>query len=162
MTSDFTTTGNTSHSTVITGLLNGASYTYYIRCIDSSNNPNISDYSISFSVSSPAIVSSSGGSYSGGGGSAYVAPVPIATTTATITATTTCKTMMYPVIIKQLSQGMTGNDVVLLQRILALEGFFMANSTSGTYGSQTTSAVSSFQKKYGIVSSGTPANYRLR
>ena len=63
---------------------------------------------------------------------------------------------MYPVITKQLSLGMTGNDVVLLQKILTLERFFTTNSTSGTYGPQTTVAVSSFQKKNNIVISGTP------
>jgi len=152
MTSDFTTAGNISHSTTITGLSNGSSYTYYVRCIDTSNNPNTSDYPISFSISSPA--SSGGGSYSSGGGSAYFAPVPVvATTTAT---TTTCKTLMYPIITKQLSLGMTGNDVVVLQKILALERFFTTSSTSGTYGPQTAAAVSSFQKKNNIVISGTP------
>ena len=156
MTGNFTTTGNTSHSTTIAGLSNGSSYTYYVRCIDTSNNPNTSDYPISFSISSPAASGGGGGSYSSGGGSAYVAPVSVATTTATTTATSTCKTLMFPVITRQLSIGMTGNDVILLQKILALEKLFTTSSTSGTYGPQTTVAVSSFQKKNNIVMSGTP------
>lgn len=93
-------------------------------------------------------------SYSSGvSGSFYVAPKIIATTT---TATTTCTTLMYPIITKQLSLGMTGNDVMLLQKILALEQFFTTSSTSGIYGAQTMVAVSSFQKKNNIVISGTP------
>ena len=50
----FTTTGGTSHSSTVTGLTNGSSYTYYVRCSDTSNNANTSDYSISFSVAQPA------------------------------------------------------------------------------------------------------------
>jgi hypothetical protein len=153
MTGNFTTTGNTSHSTLVTGLSNGTSYTYYVRCIDTSNNPNTSDYPISFSISSPASSGGGGGSYSSGGGSAYIPPVPIATTT----ATTTCASVMYPIITKQLSLGMTGNDIVLLQKILSLERLFTASSTSGTYGPQTMAGVSSFQKKNNIVIYGTPS-----
>ncbi len=46
----FTTTGTTSHSSSISGLSNGTSYTYYVKCQDSSSNTNASDYTISFSV----------------------------------------------------------------------------------------------------------------
>jgi hypothetical protein len=54
MTGTFTTTGGTSHSKAITGLTNGSSYTYYVRCIDASGNANTSDFTISFSVASPS------------------------------------------------------------------------------------------------------------
>ncbi|OHA29600.1 MAG: hypothetical protein A3G52_00705 [Candidatus Taylorbacteria bacterium RIFCSPLOWO2_12_FULL_43_20] len=57
----FSTTGNTSHSTTVTGLTDGSSYTYYVRCQDSVGNQNTSDYSVSFSVSS------AGGGDDGGG-----------------------------------------------------------------------------------------------
>ncbi len=50
MAKTFTTTGGTSHSTTITGLSDGNSYTYYVRCEDSANNANATDYKISFSV----------------------------------------------------------------------------------------------------------------
>lgn len=50
----FTSTGSTSHSTQITGLTNGQSYTYRVRCQDSAGNPNTSDLNITFSVSAPA------------------------------------------------------------------------------------------------------------
>jgi subtilisin family serine protease len=49
----FSTTGNTLHSTLITGLSGGNTYTYYVRCLDSSSNANTTDYAISFSVTPP-------------------------------------------------------------------------------------------------------------
>ncbi|HHD92288.1 MAG TPA: hypothetical protein ENL06_01520, partial [Candidatus Portnoybacteria bacterium] len=49
----FTTTGGTTHSTTITGLTNGGSYTYYVRCQDTSGNANTTDYPISFSIANP-------------------------------------------------------------------------------------------------------------
>ncbi len=50
MTGTFTTTGATSHSTLVTGLTNEQSYTYYVRCQDGAANANGSDYLISFSI----------------------------------------------------------------------------------------------------------------
>ena len=52
MSNTFSTTGGTSHSTTISGLSNGGSYTRYVRCIDGSSNANTSDYSISWTVAS--------------------------------------------------------------------------------------------------------------
>jgi hypothetical protein len=46
----FTTTGGSAHSTLVSGLFNGASYSYFVRCIDTTNNANADDYEISFSV----------------------------------------------------------------------------------------------------------------
>jgi hypothetical protein len=46
----FSSTGGLSHSTLVTGLSNGQSYNYYVRCRDSSGNINTSDYIISFVV----------------------------------------------------------------------------------------------------------------
>jgi hypothetical protein len=53
MTNTFSTTGGTSHSSTVTGLANGTSYNYYIRCQDKASTPNANtdDYPISFSVS---------------------------------------------------------------------------------------------------------------
>jgi len=59
MTNTFSTTGSTSHSTAVTGLANGQAYSYYVKCQDSSGNPNTSDYAISFSVASAAVTYSS-------------------------------------------------------------------------------------------------------
>ncbi|MEQ1499820.1 MAG: dockerin type I domain-containing protein [Parcubacteria group bacterium] len=53
MTSTFTTTGSTSHSQSLTGLTSGSTYTRYVRCQDSSSNPNTTDYAITFSIASP-------------------------------------------------------------------------------------------------------------
>ncbi|MFA6435858.1 MAG: Ig-like domain-containing protein, partial [Candidatus Gracilibacteria bacterium] len=59
MTDNFLTTGGTSHSVTISGLSNGQSYNYYVRCQDDADNANSDNYTISFSVTS---------SPSGGGG----------------------------------------------------------------------------------------------
>jgi hypothetical protein len=52
MTNTFSTTGGTTHSSTITGLSNGNTYNYYIRCQDTAGNANTDDYAVSFSVSS--------------------------------------------------------------------------------------------------------------
>jgi hypothetical protein len=46
----FSSTGGTLHSTVVTGLVDGGSYSYYVRCQDSTGNTNPDDFVISFSV----------------------------------------------------------------------------------------------------------------
>jgi len=53
MTNLFTTTGGTSHSRSMTGLVNGGSYNYYVRCNNATNYPNLNDFPISFSVAAP-------------------------------------------------------------------------------------------------------------
>ena len=50
----FTTTGGTQHSTTLTGLANGQSYTFYIRCQDAAGNASTTSYTVSFSVAAPA------------------------------------------------------------------------------------------------------------
>ena len=54
MTNTFTTTGTTAHSTTISGLANGGSYSYFVRCQDTAANANTNDFTISFSVAQPA------------------------------------------------------------------------------------------------------------
>ena len=54
MTGVFDITGSTTHSTLIAGLADGNSYSYYIKCQDELDNTNIDDYQISFSISNPA------------------------------------------------------------------------------------------------------------
>jgi len=49
----FSTTGTTSHSTIVGGLSNGNSYTFYVRCQDTVGNANTNDFNISFSVNNP-------------------------------------------------------------------------------------------------------------
>ncbi|MCX5869122.1 MAG: hypothetical protein NTY00_00490 [Deltaproteobacteria bacterium] len=46
----FETTGGITHSTLITGLQNGTSYSYSVKCEDQSGNINTSDYVMNFSV----------------------------------------------------------------------------------------------------------------
>jgi hypothetical protein len=53
MATTFATTGGVSHSTPVSGLTNGNTYTYYVRCADSSGNANITDFPITFSVATP-------------------------------------------------------------------------------------------------------------
>jgi hypothetical protein len=54
MTNSFGTTGATSHSTIFAGLTDGESYEVFVRCADTNGNKNSSDYSINFSVLTPA------------------------------------------------------------------------------------------------------------
>jgi len=60
MANTFTTTGGTSHSTTLSGLVNGTSYTRYVRCIDSSGIAMVSSASVTFSVMAPVIVPPAG------------------------------------------------------------------------------------------------------
>ncbi len=53
MTSSLDTTNGTTHTKSISGLTDGNSYNYYVRCEDASHNTNNTDYLISFSVAKP-------------------------------------------------------------------------------------------------------------
>ena len=55
MTNTFSATGGTTHNTLVTGLSNGQTYTYYVRCQDSGNNPTTSDLPITFAIAAPDI-----------------------------------------------------------------------------------------------------------
>ena len=59
MASTFSTTGGAAHSTLITGLTSGTSYSYYVRCQDTSGSTNTDDFVITFFVSSPGDPASS-------------------------------------------------------------------------------------------------------
>jgi hypothetical protein len=50
MPNPFTTTGGTAHATLVTGLSDGGSYGYFVRCQDGAGNANTTDFTISFSV----------------------------------------------------------------------------------------------------------------
>lgn len=50
MSHTFENTNSTAHSTTISGLSDGNSYEYYVRCEDAASNENDSDYTISFSI----------------------------------------------------------------------------------------------------------------
>ncbi len=53
MSGTFGTTGGTTHSTLIAGLVDGQSYGYHVRCQDVVGNTNTVDYSILFAVAVP-------------------------------------------------------------------------------------------------------------
>ena len=53
MTNTFATTGAHGPLDHVTGLANGQSYTFYVRCQDTAGNANTADTSISFSVATP-------------------------------------------------------------------------------------------------------------
>ncbi len=57
MPNTFSTTGGTSHSTIVLSLSDGNSYNYYVKCQDTSLNNNTDDYIISFSVALPVNLS---------------------------------------------------------------------------------------------------------
>jgi hypothetical protein len=50
MANTFSSTGSTAHSTLVSGLANGGSYSYYVRCQDSAGNVNPDDFAIAFTV----------------------------------------------------------------------------------------------------------------
>jgi hypothetical protein len=50
MTSNFSQTLSTSHSVTVSGLTDGSSNIYYVRCVDAYGNKNSSDYTITFSI----------------------------------------------------------------------------------------------------------------
>jgi hypothetical protein len=54
MTNTFTTTGGASHSRTVTGLTNGTTYSFFVRCQDSAGNANTNDFTISFLVAQPS------------------------------------------------------------------------------------------------------------
>ena len=58
MTNTFSSTGGTAHSTLVSGLVDGTSYSYYVRCQDGTGNANPDDFVITFSVASAGAVSS--------------------------------------------------------------------------------------------------------
>ncbi len=66
----FDKTYSKTHTSVISGLVDGGSYTYYVRCRDavSSPNYNMKDYVVSFDVNVPVKESTKKSSSSGGGG----------------------------------------------------------------------------------------------
>ena len=53
MTITFATTGGTAHSHGVTGLANGQSYTFYVRCQDTAGNATTADTVVSFAVANP-------------------------------------------------------------------------------------------------------------
>jgi hypothetical protein len=63
MSDTFSTTGETSHSNLVTGLEDGGSYSRYVRCIDGEGNANTTDYAISWSVAEAGVPPERGARY---------------------------------------------------------------------------------------------------
>jgi hypothetical protein len=61
----FSTTGSTAHSTLVTGLADGGSYSYYVRCQDSAGNADSGDFVITFAVNTAASNGSATSAFSG-------------------------------------------------------------------------------------------------
>ena len=55
MSSTFASTGGSTHSTIVSGLSDGASYSFFVRCQDTVGNANPDDYAIGFSVATPPV-----------------------------------------------------------------------------------------------------------
>ncbi|MDH3327970.1 MAG: delta-60 repeat domain-containing protein [Desulfobulbaceae bacterium] len=62
----FSQTSSTTHSQTLTGLSNGQSYTYYVRCEDTSANQNTTSRQVKFSIASSATDNLSGNILVGG------------------------------------------------------------------------------------------------
>jgi WD40 repeat protein len=60
MTNTFSTTGTTAHSTLITGLVSGQNYSFYLRCQDPAGNANTTDFVVSFSIGNPRVSAKAG------------------------------------------------------------------------------------------------------
>jgi hypothetical protein len=93
MTNNFSPTTGTSFYTVVTGLADATTYTYYVRCAELQGVANDSDYPISFSLASTPAVTTSGpaegsgivgsggtGPYRGGSSVLYLATVTLSGT----------------------------------------------------------------------------------
>lgn len=62
-----------------------------------------------------------------------------------------------PALSRNLTRGLSGNDVTALQTFLSSRGFLAAEFITGFYGERTEKAVQQFQSQNELVSSGTPA-----
>ena len=167
MTDTFGTTGGTSQATTISGLSDGNSYTYYVRCNDLSSNANTDDYTISFSIATPVVFSGGGG----GGGNAHpvLAPVNIPTPPTSSQGSSTTSTSgsssssSNSGSIKTYNFGTTTlstaigtkktNPVKELQRFLN-DTYNAKLPLTGVFGTETKAVVKKWQKAHGLKADG--------
>lgn len=158
---DVASTASTGYSD--TGLSAGTAYFYKITASNGTGEGASSDAAYT------ATQNASGGSVSVG----YIAPVSQSTvTTTTATPTVAATTTATPVILarfsvpagvklvftKTLKKGTRSDDVMQLQKLLAIDKtIYPEGEATGYFGNATEKALQRFQKKYGIVSSGTAA-----
>ena len=149
----FSTTGSTAHSASVSGLSNGHSYTYYVRCKDSSNNENTSDTVISFSVSSASSgggddsSGGSSGSSRGGGGTSNNSGASVSNTSGGSGVTTGATQTLWN---RNLTIGSRGSDVLALQKVLISKGYLSIKAPTTYFGQLTKSALIRYQKANGI------------
>lgn len=157
--STFTTTGGATHSASITGLSNGTSYSYYIRCTDGTN-ANTSDYTISFSVAAAANTSSGSGSVA-----SRVTNLIATGNSEAAEALRKQYPFLYPpttpsskpIFTRGLETGKSGTDVRTLQQILAKDpSIYPEGRITGYFGPLTEKAVKRFQLKYKLAKPGDP------
>ncbi|RKY37277.1 MAG: hypothetical protein DRP78_01510 [Candidatus Omnitrophota bacterium] len=70
---NFSATTGTNHLTEVTGLENGLTYNYYVKCRDELNNINTDDFVITFSVASNQGINNPTSTSSSGGRSCFIA-----------------------------------------------------------------------------------------
>jgi hypothetical protein len=141
----FTLTNSMTHSFVVSNLQNGSSYTYYVKCQDSSGNINSDDYPISFSIAFSPLVPI-GYTQSGG----RIASKPISTSTTSTTVTTSSKTTSSSTTLKL---GSKGNTVKTLQSFLN-KTLKLNLKVDGSFGKSTLNALKQWQKKNGLTPDG--------
>src|SRR3989344_3454430 len=88
----FSTTGGTSHSKTVSGLANGTTYSYYVRCADIYGNKNSTDALIEFSVGNSSPVDTTSPARTNGQPSGTLAACTAATNISlTTNENATCK-----------------------------------------------------------------------
>ncbi len=157
-----------THTVTLTGLTPGVKYNFRVRSRDDSNNLALSinqSFTTSLIVGNVIVVPS-----------VPVTPPPtspggnIVSQTANTPTTTTVpsdirkptdqpKTTIgkLPPISKNLSRGSKTSEVSTLQQFLISQSLLSSDSVTGFFGPLTEEAVKAFQRKYGIVSSGSPS-----
>ncbi len=138
----FSTTGSTAHSASVSGLYSSHSYTYYVRCKDSSNNENTSDTVISFSVSSASSGGGDDNSSGSGGGTNNDSGSGQSNTGTKYTARTQWN--------RNLTLGSSGSDVLALQKVLISKGYLSIKKPTTYFGRLTKAALVRYQKANGI------------
>jgi len=163
MAGSFTTTNNLSHTYTVTGLTNGNSYSYSVRCQDTAGNATTTDLTLSFSVANSVTPPppSGGGSISGGGvsyipdqcsniaGMQYSVPTGYSrdslgncslrtATVSIVTTPTPAETpRSFPSVTKWLTLGMFSPEVKILQQILNALDYVVSPSGAGSKGQET-------------------------
>ncbi len=151
------TNGGRSHTSSVTSISPGNSYTYYVRCQDASSasNKNTSDYPITFAI---AAAPNNNNNYNSDDYNIwlnsqynsyntpvqnYYAPLYVPQTPSSVTSGTsnlqhkTAPDYIAATITKNLKVNDSGPEVLLLQRTLNLLGYYVSVSASESLGKET-------------------------